>query len=190
MSKLHLVFGGRVKDPRGLDFDLDTIDLVGLYGNYSDAEEAWRGRAQRSVDDAEMKYVVVHLHRLLEPDSEGINRPTAETSARRYRQISKGRWSSNPDRKPPTCAGVATSTPWNPASMPVMIWRTTQAASSHAALIIRLSERDFTMCFCWPKLSAKAPMIPLIAPLAPTIGIVPWGVTSHSAIAATYAETP
>ncbi len=79
MSKLHLVFGGRVKDPRGLDFDLDTIDLVGLYGNYSEAEEAWRGKAQRSVDDAEMKYVVVHLHRLLEPDSEGISRPKAET---------------------------------------------------------------------------------------------------------------
>jgi len=79
MSKLHLVFGGRVKDPRGLDFDLDTIDLVGLYGNYSEAEEAWRGKAQRSVDDAEMKYVVVHLHRLLEPESEGISRPKAET---------------------------------------------------------------------------------------------------------------
>jgi len=75
MSKLHLVFGGRVKDPRGLDFDLDTIDLVGLYGSYSEAEDAWRSRAQRSVDDAEMKYVVVHLHRLLEPDSEGIRRP-------------------------------------------------------------------------------------------------------------------
>jgi hypothetical protein len=75
MSKLHLVFGGRVTDPRGLDFDLGTIDLVGLYGNYADAEDAWRGRAQRSVDDAEMKYVIVHLHRLLEPDSEGIKRP-------------------------------------------------------------------------------------------------------------------
>ena len=75
MSKLHLVFGGRVKDPRGLDFDLGTIDLVGLYGNYADAEDAWRGHAQRSVDDAEMKYVIVHLHRLLEPDSEGIKRP-------------------------------------------------------------------------------------------------------------------
>jgi hypothetical protein len=75
MSKLHLVFGGRVKDPRGLDFDLGTIDLVGLYGSYADAEDAWRGRAQRSVDDAEMKYVIVHLHRLLEPDSEGIKRP-------------------------------------------------------------------------------------------------------------------
>jgi hypothetical protein len=75
MSKLHLVFGGRVKDPRTLDFDLDTIDLVGLYGSYADAEDAWRGKAQRTVDDAEMKFVIVHLHRLLEPDSEGITRP-------------------------------------------------------------------------------------------------------------------
>jgi hypothetical protein len=75
MSKLHLVFGGRVKDPRTLEFDLNTIDLVGLYGSYADAEDAWRGRAQRTVDDAEMKYVIVHLHRLLEPDSEGISRP-------------------------------------------------------------------------------------------------------------------
>lgn len=71
MSKLHLVFGGRVKDPRGFEFDLDTIDVVGVYDSYSAAEEAWRGKAQRSVDDAEMKYVVVHLHRLLEPDIEG-----------------------------------------------------------------------------------------------------------------------
>jgi hypothetical protein len=75
MSKLHLVFGGRVKDPRGLDFDLKTIDLVGVYDSYSAAEDAWRGKAQGSVDDAEMKYVVVHLHRLLEPDAEGIARP-------------------------------------------------------------------------------------------------------------------
>lgn len=76
MSKLHLVFGGRVRDPQGLDFvDLDGIDLVGLFGSYAEAEEAWRGRAQRTVDDAEMKYVIVHLHRLLEPEAEGINRP-------------------------------------------------------------------------------------------------------------------
>ena len=75
MSKLHLVFGGRVKDPQGLDFDLDTVDVVGVFGTYADAEEAWRGRAQRTVDDAEMKYVIVHLHRLLEPDYEGISRP-------------------------------------------------------------------------------------------------------------------
>ena len=74
MSKLHLVFGGRVKDPRGLEFvDLDNIDLVGLYESFAEAEEAWRGKAQRTVDDAEMKYVVVHLHRLLEPDAEAGN---------------------------------------------------------------------------------------------------------------------
>ncbi len=71
MSRLHLVFGGRVKDPRTLDFDLNTIDLVGIYDSYAAAEDAWRGAAQRTVDDAEMKYVVVHLHRLLEPDLEG-----------------------------------------------------------------------------------------------------------------------
>lgn len=73
MSKLHLVFGGRVKDPRGLDYaDLESIDLVGIYDSYAKAEDAWRGRAQRTVDDAEMKYVIVHLHRLLEPSSEGM----------------------------------------------------------------------------------------------------------------------
>jgi hypothetical protein len=78
MSKLHLVFGGRVNDPQGLDFDLSTIDVVGIYDNYADAEEAWRGSAQRTVDDAEMKYVVVHLHRLLEPESDGIARPKVQ----------------------------------------------------------------------------------------------------------------
>jgi hypothetical protein len=70
-NKLHLVFGGRVSDPQTLDFsDLKNIDLVGLYPNYGEAEEAWRGKAQGTVDDAEMKYVVVHLHKLLEPNIE------------------------------------------------------------------------------------------------------------------------
>ena len=69
MSKLHLVFGGRVADPQGLDFNnLPSIDIVGVFPDYASAETAWRGAAQRTVDDAEMKYVVVHLHRLLEPD--------------------------------------------------------------------------------------------------------------------------
>ncbi len=69
MSKLHLVFGGRVKDPQGLDFvDLEKMHVVGLFPDYASALDAWRGNAQRTVDDAEMKYVVVHLHRLLEPD--------------------------------------------------------------------------------------------------------------------------
>ena len=69
MSKLHLVFGGRVKDPRGLEFeDLAAIQFVGMFEDYHSAEDAWRSASQRSIDDAEMKYVVVHLHRLLEPD--------------------------------------------------------------------------------------------------------------------------
>lgn len=69
MSGLHLVFGGRVRDPQGVDFvDLETLDIVGMFANYDDAEDAWRSNAQRTVDDAEMKYVIVHLHRLLEPD--------------------------------------------------------------------------------------------------------------------------
>ena len=79
MSKLHLVFGGRVKDPQGLDFvDLSRIDFVGLFDSYAEAEDAWRGAAQRTVDDAEMRYVVVHLHRLLEPDGDGLTRPAAK----------------------------------------------------------------------------------------------------------------
>ena len=69
MSKLHLVFGGRVSDPRTLDFnDLSAIEYVGVYPDYASAEKAWRAAAQRTVDDAAMKFVVVHLHRLLEPD--------------------------------------------------------------------------------------------------------------------------
>jgi Domain of unknown function (DUF4170) len=68
-QKLHLVMGGRVSDPQTLEFvDLEALDLVGVYPDYASAEEAWRSCAQRTVDDAEMRYVVVHLHRLLQPD--------------------------------------------------------------------------------------------------------------------------
>ena len=97
MSKLHLVFGGRVKDPRGLDFvDLDGIDFVGLFNNYAEAEEAWRSSAQRTVDDAEMKYVVVHLHRLLEPDSDSA----AEAGPRRSRRYAPASPAGIPARRP------------------------------------------------------------------------------------------
>ena len=75
MSKLHLVFGGRVTDPQTLDFaDPSKLDVVGIYAHYAAAEKAWRAAAQRTVDDAEMKYVVVHLHRLLEP---ALEKPAA-----------------------------------------------------------------------------------------------------------------
>ncbi|MDE2403473.1 MAG: DUF4170 domain-containing protein [Sphingomonadales bacterium] len=69
MQKLHLVMGGRVRDPQSLEFaDLDKLDLVGVYQDYAAAEEVWRAHAQRTVDDAEMRYVIVHLHKLLQPD--------------------------------------------------------------------------------------------------------------------------
>ena len=69
MSKLHLVFGGRVADPQATDFtDPDNLDVIGIFPDYKSAEAAWRAAAQRTVDDATMKYVVVHLHRLLQPD--------------------------------------------------------------------------------------------------------------------------
>ncbi|ASY45562.1 MAG: DUF4170 domain-containing protein [Sphingobium sp.] len=69
MSKMHLVMGGRVTDPQTLDFqDLSKVDLVGVFPDYVSAEKAWRSAAQRTVDDAEMRYVIVHLHRLLEPE--------------------------------------------------------------------------------------------------------------------------
>ncbi len=67
---LHLVFGGQVEDPQSLDFkDLSKVDIVGIYGSYSEAENAWRSVSQANVDDALTKYVVVHLHRLLEPEA-------------------------------------------------------------------------------------------------------------------------
>ena len=60
-----------MSDPRGLDFtNLAGLDVVGFFADYAAAEKAWRAAAQRSVDDAEMKYVVVHLHRLLQPDQD------------------------------------------------------------------------------------------------------------------------
>jgi len=66
---LHLVMGGRVTDPQGTEFqDLDKLHVVGVFPDYASAEEAWRANAQRTVDDAEMKYVIVHLHRLMEPE--------------------------------------------------------------------------------------------------------------------------
>ena len=70
---LHLVMGGPVTDPRGTEFqDLKGIHVVGFYPSFEEAEIAWRGWAQRTVDDAEMKYVIVHLHKLLEPDLPGL----------------------------------------------------------------------------------------------------------------------
>ena len=68
-QRLHLVMGGRVVDPRGHEFqDPESLHVVGVFSSHEAAVEAWRAQAQRTVDDAEMKYVVVHIHKLLTPD--------------------------------------------------------------------------------------------------------------------------
>lgn len=68
---LHLVIGGEVKPGDEIEFkDLKDVELVGVYPNYAAAELAWRAKAQQTVDNAEMRYFVVHLHRLLNPDDD------------------------------------------------------------------------------------------------------------------------
>jgi hypothetical protein len=67
---LHLVFGGELKTLRGTEFrDLDGLDIVGIYPDYKSAQIAWKAKAQATVDNAHMRYFIVHLHRLLEPDA-------------------------------------------------------------------------------------------------------------------------
>lgn len=66
---LHLVFGGEVTSPETVIFkDTSKLHIVGIYPNYKQAYDAWRGAAQTTVDNALMRYFVVHIHRLLEPD--------------------------------------------------------------------------------------------------------------------------
>lgn len=70
-QRLHLVFGGELTELDGHEFrDTGALDVVGLYPNYDTAYAAWKAAAQRSVDNAMMRYVIVHLHRLLEPDED------------------------------------------------------------------------------------------------------------------------
>ena len=69
---LHLVFGGELTDPSRVRFrDLQELDIVGIYPNYAQALKAWRAKAQQTVDNAHMRYFIVHLHRLLDPDDDG-----------------------------------------------------------------------------------------------------------------------
>lgn len=69
---LHLVLGGELEDIKDITFkDLSKVDIVGVYPDYASAYAAWKSKAQSTVDNAEMRYFVVHLHRLLEPGIEG-----------------------------------------------------------------------------------------------------------------------
>jgi uncharacterized protein DUF4170 len=68
---LHLVFGGELTDLENVEFrDLGTLDIVGIYPNYASAYVAWKAKAQQTVDNAHMRYFIVHLHRLLDPQTD------------------------------------------------------------------------------------------------------------------------
>ena len=191
MSKLHLVFGGRVKDPRGLDFSTSTRSTSSASTTaIAAAEDAWRGKAQRTVDDAEMKYVIVHLHRLLEPDGEGTCQASPGRSSRaepqavpiapqqqRALQQQPGDEAADVRRRREQIALPA----GEPADHHLQHDPGDQQpddidpAVDPAERVTRLAR---------PKLSAKAPITALIAPLAPTIGTIPCGSASHCATAA------
>ena len=67
---LHLVFGGELTEPGSMEFrDLGKLDIVGMYPNYAAAYAAWKAKAQQTVDNAHMRYFIVHLHRLLDPST-------------------------------------------------------------------------------------------------------------------------
>ena len=68
---LHLVFGGELTDVDKVEFkDLDKLEIVGVFPNYATAYAAWKAKAQQTVDNAHMRYFIVHLHRLLDPDTD------------------------------------------------------------------------------------------------------------------------
>jgi hypothetical protein len=68
---LHLVFGGELKSTDGIEFkDLSKLDYVGMYPNFAEAKRAWLGKAQSTVDNAQMRYFVVHVHKLMNPDED------------------------------------------------------------------------------------------------------------------------
>ena len=69
---LHLVFGGELENVEECNFrDLSALDIVGVFPDYKSAEKAWRAKAQSTVDNAHMRYFIVHMHRLLDPDGDG-----------------------------------------------------------------------------------------------------------------------
>ncbi len=73
---LHLVFGGELDDIKGITFkDLAKLDVVGFYPNYAAAHTAWLGKARETIDNAQMRYFIVHLHRLLDPSTDEKKKP-------------------------------------------------------------------------------------------------------------------
>ena len=72
---VHLVFGGELNDIKNVDFkDLLKLDVVGFFPNYAEAHKAWLGKARETIDNAQMRYFIVHLHRLLDPATDTAKR--------------------------------------------------------------------------------------------------------------------
>jgi hypothetical protein len=92
---LHLVFGGELAALDQVEFrDLSNVHFVGLFPNYAKAREAWKAAAQASVDNAHMRYFVVHLHRLLQPEETAAlatlsMAPEKKTGAKRGKTAAK-----------------------------------------------------------------------------------------------------
>ena len=75
---VHLVFGGELNDIKLVDFkDLSKLDVVGFFPNYAEAHTAWRGKARETIDNAQMRYFIVHLHRLLDLATDANKRKKA-----------------------------------------------------------------------------------------------------------------
>ena len=76
---VHLVFGGELDDIKSVDFkDLAKLDVVGFYPNYAEAHKAWLSRARETIDNAQMRYFIVHLHRLLDPATDVTKKKPAK----------------------------------------------------------------------------------------------------------------
>ena len=74
--KLHLVYGGELVDTQGTEFkDFSKVDVVGLFPDYASAYDAWKDAAYRTVDNAEMRYFIAHLHRLTDESAEDSAEP-------------------------------------------------------------------------------------------------------------------
>ena len=80
---LHLVFGGELDDLKAVSFkDLAKLDVVGFYPNYAEAHKAWLGKARETIDNAQMRYFIVHMHRLLDPSTDVTKKkPAAKKKA-------------------------------------------------------------------------------------------------------------
>ncbi|NAZ38049.1 DUF4170 domain-containing protein [Rubellimicrobium sp. CFH 75288] len=77
-QRLHLVFGGELVDPARTEFrDVSRIHIVGMFPDYASAFAAWKAEAQRTVDDAHMRYFIAHLHRLRDEEQAGSAVPQA-----------------------------------------------------------------------------------------------------------------